>query len=226
MTTPTPLGTEYFSTYVDVELEVKPWLQMQGLRATSTERDFALQIITDAICTEVQRFTGRMIGPQTFGPADGIGKFDGSGGLFSGYIMLPRTPVIEIVSVIEYQGDTPVTLVEVDPSTGNTGGDGYQIEYRTGRLTRVLGGVWNRPFYPGSNNVWVTWVAGFNPIPPDIRWATLEWIAHVYRNTQQSVRSSSRGGGDVEESAMAGLWVGMPNRIANVLESYLRIGIR
>ena len=219
------LGTETYASFLDVEDQVKPWLQFVSGQ-TSTIRDEALNLITDAVCTEVQRYLGRPIAPTTFGPADGIGKFDGSGSLNSGYILLPRVPVISVTSVIEYQGNNPVTLVEVDPSTGNTGGDGYQLEYRTGRITRVLGGIWNRPFYPGSNNVWITWVAGYNPIPRDIIWATLEWVAHVFRNTQQNNWQDPRGTSDIEDLGTSGLWVGVPNRVTAALDSYQRIGIR
>jgi hypothetical protein len=219
----TNLGSETYSTYVDIDEDVKSWLQFNGL---STERDQALQLITDAVCTEAARYLGRPIAPTTFGPADGVGKFDGAGGLNSGYIMLPRTPVIAVESVIEYQGDNPVELFEVDTVPPPADSDGYHIEYRTGRLTRVLGRVWNRPFFPGADNVWVTWTAGYNPIPADIRWATLEWIAHVFRNTQQSARYQMSAAGDDAEMIASGLWTGVPNRITAALASYVKIGIR
>jgi hypothetical protein len=224
----TVLGSNSTTTYVDMTQEVMPWLRFNGIQASE---EFALQLIIDAVCAEATRFIGGPIASATFGPATGLGKFDGAAGLNSGYIMLPRIPVVSITSVIEYQGDNPVSLVEVDPSTGNTGGDGYQVNYRTGRLTRVLGGIWNRPFYPGSNNVWVTWQAGYNPIPADIRWATIDWIAHVYRNTQQQsglrVNAGMSPGDEYEASTVtAGLWAGIPNRIKTVLESYQQVGIR
>jgi hypothetical protein len=194
------LGTETFATYLDMTQEVMPWLRFNGIQ---TSEEFALQLIIDAVCTEVQKFIGGPVPATTFGPADGLGKFDGAAGMNSGYIMLPRRPVVEIISV---------------------------IDYRTGRLTRVLGGIWNRPFYPGSNNVWVTWQAGYNPVPADIRWATLDWVAHVYRNTQQQtglrVNAGLNPGDEYEAGTTKGLWVGVPDRVINTLETYQQVGIR
>jgi hypothetical protein len=215
-------GTHGYATYLDVEEQVKPWLQWAGV---DTSHDFAMNLITDAVCTEAQRFIGGPIPATQFGPEDGLGKFDGGGGLNSGYIMLPRRPVVRVVSVVEYQGSNPVELSEIDPATG---GDGYQVNYRTARLTRVLGGIWNRPFYPGSNNVWVTWEAGFNPIPNDMIWATLDWVGHVYRNSQQAVTNRPGiGPSDEAEPATmtAPLWAGVPNRVIQVFQSYQKVGV-
>lgn len=217
----TPLGTQTYQTYLDLEEEVKPWLQKAP---TDTSGDANLQLLTDMACVQIQNYIGQPIAATRYGPDDGIGKFDGSGGLYSGYIMLPKCPVISVESVIEWQGSNPVTLEQIDPATG---GDGYQINYLTGRLTRVLGGVWNRPFIPGSNSVWVTWTAGYNPIPADIRVATLELVKHWWTNTQQQA-GGNRGGGNGEYDAMvqAGLWAGVPDRLIALLSPYVRIGIR
>lgn len=225
----TPLGTQTFATYVDLEEQVQPWLQLGGQLLTSTNKQ-ALELIVDSVCTQAQRFIGGPIAPTQYGPTTGIGTFDGSGGLQSGYIMLPRYPVVSVTKVIEWRGGTGgteelFTLQEVKP-TGTGGGTGYQCNYRTGRLTRVLGGIWNRPFYPGSNNVHVTWTAGFNPIPADIIRATLEWIAHIYYNTQQARGGDVRGDASPEPATLGGLWVGMPNRVADVLKSYVHVGVR
>lgn len=225
---PAALGTQTYQTYLDVDEQVLPWLRFGGLTVGTTDK-FTLQLMVDSVCAEAQRFIGGPIAPTQYGPGTGIGKFDGSGGLYSGYIMLPRYPVVEVIKVIEYRGSVPVTLVEVDPQSGTPQTQtGYQIDYRTGRLTRVLGRVWNRPFYPGSNNVWVTWVAGYNPIPADIVRASLEWVAHIYRNTQQarSGRVRAAAGEYDPATSTTGLWAGIPNRVRDVLKSYVHLGIR
>jgi hypothetical protein len=223
-----PLGTQTYPSYLDVTAQVKPWLQFSGITLTATA-SFVLELITDSICTQAQRFIGGPIAPTTYGPATGIGKFDGSGGLNSGYIMLPKYPVVQVTELVEYRGGAGVVLTEVTPTSTPTG-TGYQLNYRTGRLTRVLGGMWNRPFYPGSNNVWVTWTAGYNPIPQDIVRASLEWVAHIYRNTQQVTANSPRGVGPTAEyeaaTMNAGLWAGIPNRVTDVLKTYVHLGIR
>ena len=225
----TPLGTQTYQSYLDVQEQVKPWLQFSGISLSSTT-DFILQLIVDSVCTQAQRFIGGPIASTQYGPGTGIGKFDGSGGLYSGYIVLPRRPIVKVTSVVEYQGDRPVQLYEVDPQAWTPPTQtGYQVDYRDGTITRVLGRVWNRPFYPGSNNVWVTWYAGYNPIPADIIRASLEWCAHIYRNTEQVVGNNLRGvgpGDEYEPATLAGLWAGIPDRVADVLESYVQPGIR
>lgn len=228
MSTPT-LGTQTYQTYIDVQEQLKPWMQFSGITLSKTA-DMILQLIADSVCTQAQRYIGGPIAPTPYGPGTGIGKFDGSGGLYSGYIVLPRRPIVKITRVVEYQGSVPVTLVEVDPQTGTPATQtGYQIDYRDGTLTRVLGRVWNRPFYPGSNNVWVWWTAGYNPVPADIIRATLEWAAHIYRNTQEVVGGGPKAvvaADEYEPATMAGLWAGIPDRVADVLESYVQPGIR
>jgi hypothetical protein len=212
------------------DIQVKPWLRFLKI---DTSFDEILTIITAGCCTEVQRFIGAPIAPMVYGPDDGLGKFDGAASMNSGYIMLPRTPVLEVVSVIEYQGNNPVQLTEiVNPGQANVPNnpypaDGYQVSYRTGRLTRVLGGIWNRPFYPGSNNIWVTWVAGYNPIPADILMCTLNWIGHIFKNgfEASAARPPAPGEEFGAESASRGLWLGIPNDVKAVLQTYLAPGV-
>jgi len=226
----TALGTETWPVWLDRDNQVKPVMQWQGI---DTSHDEVLELIIAGVCTRAAKLRGGPIGETEFGPADGLGKFDGSGGMNSGFIMLPRTPVIEVVEVVEYQGNAPVTLTEItNPAgTGTSGAtDGYQVNYRTGRLTRVMGGIWNRPFYPGSNNVWVTWKAGYNPIPPDWIQAALEWVAFVYRNTQEVV-TSNRGVSlgseyDASDSGSDIFYRGVPNRITSVFSTNSKVGIR
>ena len=236
--TGTPIGaSQTYPTYLDVDEQVVPWLQFQGLTLT-TQTKAVLQLITDSVCTQAQRFIGGPIGPTQYSPTTGIGMFDGSAGLLSGYIMLPRYPVVTITKLVEYRGGTGVELYEVKPTgtgtptttrEGTQPGTGFQCNYRTGRLTRVLGGIWNRPWYPGSNNIWVTWTAGYNPIPSDIVRASLEWVAHIYRNTQQARSNGGvrgNGAGQYEPADLPGLWAGMPNRVADTLKTYVHVGVK
>jgi len=230
MTLSAGVGTERYTTFLDVENQVKPWLRFLKV---DTSYDEVLTIITEGVCTAAQRFLGTPIAPMLYGPDDGLGKFDGGAGLYSGYIMLPRTPVLQVISVIEYQGNNPVTLTEiVNPGIPNvannpTPGDGYQVSYRTGRLTRVLGGIWNRPFFPGSNNIWVTWVAGYNPIPTDIIMSMLNWIGNIFKNgfEASAIRPPGPGEGSDPSSTTKGIWLGIPNDVKTVLQSYLAPGI-
>lgn len=230
------LGSETYPVWLDRDLMVKPWLGFPST-STDTSHDQVLDVIIAGVCTRAAKLRGGPIAPTTYGPDDGLGKFDGDGGLLSGYIVLPRTPVIEVVQVIEWTGQQAVYLPEItDPSgagagtpTDPGGSDGYQVNYRTGRLTRVLGGVWNRPFMPGSNNIWVEWVAGYNPIPADWIEAALEWVGFIYRNLQEVV-TSNRGVTPMDEyDAATGndiMYRGVPNRITGVFSENAKVGIR
>ena len=221
------LGTLNYHSYLDVDTLVKPWLRMTP---TNTSYDTVLNLIAESVCVQAQRFIGGPLAPYLFTPDDGIGKFDGAASLNSGYIVLPYVPVIQIVSVTEYQGDSPVTLYEVDPGgvVGAQGNyDGYQINYKTGLITRVLGGVWNRPFFPGSNNVHISWIAGYNPIPADIIRVSLQWVAHIFRNEyQQSVAQSPTPIQEYEPSESGSdAFSGMPYAVRSVLQSYMDPGV-
>ena len=225
------LGSEVYPAWLDVDLMVKPWMQWSSL--TDSSHDEVLNIIVNGVCARAAKLRGGPIAPTTYSWEDGLGKFDGSGGLNSGYIMLPRTPVIQVEQVIEYQGNVPVVLDEIVDPAGlqeNVGvTDGYQVNYRTGRLTRVLGGIWNRPFYPGSNNVWVTWQAGYNPIPPDWIQAGIEWVSFVYRNLQETVTAgrSVTAGSEYDPGDETDIFYrGVPNRITSVFSTNARVGIR
>ena len=89
-----PQGEKY-ANFLDLDTMVKPWLH---ILISDPSQDFILSTITRAISTRMQQFIGSPIAPQIYGPDDGHGKFDGGGGLFSSYIMLPKTPILKVIS--------------------------------------------------------------------------------------------------------------------------------
>ena len=219
--------TDKYSNFLDLETMVKPWLFIDP---DDTSMDFVLATITNGISVRMQSFIGSPIAPKVYGPDDGIGKFDGGNGLYASYIMLPKTPVLKVIDVTEYWNQTPMTLVEISEPGGSGSPpvtDGYQVNYRTGRLTRILGGIWPRPWMPGSQNVWVTWLAGYNPIPGDIMEVALDWVKESFVKGFQSNVSrgpqipGSSGGGSPEEAA----YKGMPYYVEGVLQTYLQPSI-
>ncbi len=219
MSTNTNAQSQTPATYMDLASEVKPWLQVP---ATSTARDANLTLITEMACSWVANYVGRAIGATTFDR-----RFDGWASWQGAYIMLPYYPVLEVVSVTEYWGIAgPHVLSESTPTVQI---DGWQCAYNTGRLNRVFPGNVQKPWFPGSRNVEVVWTAGYNPIPADIKVATLELIAHWYRNTQQM---GARPGNNIIVAAefepaeqAGGLWQGVPYRITALLSPYLSIGM-
>ncbi len=204
--------------YLSVLDDVKPWLQLD---VNDTSRDDQLQLITSMACDWVQSYLGRPVAPTTFDR-----RFDGWSGWQGAYIELPYYPVLEIVSVTEWWGVSgPHQLTEQTPDHQV---DGYQVEWHTGRLIRVFPGLVQKPWFPGTRNVEVQWVAGYNPVPSKIRVATLELVAHWVRNTQQNLamRSPAMTVQDEYDPAVtAGVFAGVPYRILDLLEPMTQVGL-
>jgi hypothetical protein len=178
----------------------------------------------DMACTWTQSYLSRPIAPTTF-----FRRFSGWSNFTGAYITLPYYPVLEMVSVVEYWGlNGPQVLQIQTPENQAPGPQVYQVDWLQGYLIRTFSGLIQRPWFPGSNNIEVTWVAGYDPIPPDIKIATLELIAYWWRSTQQASRSravgaaGSAGFGSDEHNP---LWPGIPNRVTTLLETYLQFGV-
>jgi hypothetical protein len=207
-----------WQNYVDLNADVKPWLQF---KRNDTTHDTVLQLLTDAICQFAQKKLGQPIAPTTF-----YRRFNGWANWNGAYIMLPYFPVLEIVQVAEYWGVAgPHVLYESTPTDQV---DGFQCDYQTGMLTRVFPGNVQKPWFPGSMNIEVRWTAGYNPIPADLKVATLEDIKEWWINTQQ--QSANRIGGataanEFDSEEEGGTWMGMPSRVAAIIETYMQVGI-
>lgn len=116
-------------------------------------------------------------------------------------------------------------LQEQTPSNqGGPGSQMFQVDRPHGVLIRSFQGLIQRPFFPGLRNVEVTWTAGYNPLPPDIKFATLEMIKYWWANTQQASRNIRLPEG-YDEPAGHDLWPAVPNRITALLEPYVQIGM-
>jgi len=205
--------------YVDLQADVKPWLQFP---AGENDYDVQLQLLTDAVCQFAQQKLGQPIAPTPF-----YRRFNGWANWNGAYIMLPYYPVVEIEQVSEYWGVAgPHVLYESTPTDQV---DGFQCDYETGMLTRVFPGNVQKPWFPGSMNIEVQWTAGRNPVPAALVVATLEDIKEWWINTQQQSAdtlggtSSSSEYDDAAESK--GTWAGIPPRVAAILETYMQVGI-
>ena len=153
-------------------------------------------------------------------------RFNGYTGWNGAYIELPYYPILEITSVTEYWGVSgPHVLVEQTP-TSQSSQDSFQCDYLHGILIRTFPGLVQRPWFPGSRNIEVTWTAGYNPIPADIRLASLEYIKFWWVNTQQ--QSGNRPGnlaGEYDASGPPGLYGGVPHILEDVFDSYIQVGM-
>jgi hypothetical protein len=199
-----------WTTYLDLE-ETKSWLQFPD--DASNAQDANLQRIIDMACEWVQNEINRPVAPTRF-----TERHDGWSGE---YIMLHQCPVVEFVSCTEWQSSGgPITLGE---STPENPVEGIQIDYLTGRVMRSFAGYsWPRPFFPGSRNIEITYLAGYNPVPPVLWMATAELVAHWWRNTQQASRQVLRVTDYDPTGTQDSLWAGVPYRIQGLVAPYRR----
>jgi hypothetical protein len=208
------LSTEY-GNFVDLT-ETKTFLQ---LPASDTSRDGLLQDLIDGVSDWVQREVGRPLAQSRF-----TFKFDGSTGWRGSYIMLPYSPVLEIVSVSEYWGMSGAHVLTEQTPTHQV--DGWQCEYRTGRLTRVFQGLIPKPWFPGSGSILVTWDAGYEPVPAAARLACKEAIKWYWDNTQEHSRNTRQQGDDWSKPDASQFWGSvLPAMMKPLLDQFGQVGI-
>jgi hypothetical protein len=218
-------ATPQFSTYLDLNLDGKQYLQYP---AQKTDQDAVLQLLLDTACTWVSEYLGRPIGPTKFQR-----RFDGWTSWQGSYILLPHYPVLEIVEIIEWWGTSgPHVLLEQTPAAqwgpgvkAGTQSWTYQLEPLSGKVIRTFPGLIQRPFFPGSRNIEIEWVAGYSPIPSTVKFATLELFAHLYRNTQEDPRMAAQVQPYGKDSDNNALWPAIPNRVVAMLEPYMQQGM-
>ena len=214
---PNPVGTYFGASYLDPP-EVWEYLQFSGAPAGIEEN--MLQRYINSACAFAQGAEGanRPIAPTEF-----TERHDGWSGE---YIMLHNCPFLQLVACTEWQSSGgPISLLESTPANPI---EGIQIDYATGRIMRTFAGYsWPRPFFPGSRNIEVTYVAGFNPVPPDIWEATVELVGYRWRNTQQASRTAApQPAGSFSETADSQPYApGCPPEIQAVFQSLRRVTI-
>jgi hypothetical protein len=203
-----PVTTAFGGCYLDFA-EVWPWLGMDnapvGIAATRLQR------LIDSACAVAQRGANRPFCPTRFQE-----RHDGWSGE---YIQLRYSPFLQLVSCTEWQSSGgPITLTESTPANPV---EGLQIDYATSRIMRVFAGYsWPRPFFPGSRNIEVIYVAGFNPVPPDVWDATIDLVAYKWRSSQESPHWFQPPADEYGGQQTNPLFPGVPNRCAEVFEAY------
>lgn len=220
MATPTNEVTPQWQNYVDLNSDVKPYLQ---IGSGANPADAQLQAVTDLACTHIQNYLGRPVAATTF-----FRRFSGYSGFSGSMILLPYAPVIGSPTVVEYWGTSGAhTLVEQTPAAqGGTGQEMFTLDPLRGILVRSFTGLIARPFFPGLRNVEVTWVAGYEPVPADLRYATLRLIKHVWNADQQASRTFPLpAGAREEETPVTGWFGGLPPDVERYLSQYAQVGI-
>jgi hypothetical protein len=205
-----------WSNYLDEQQDVRPYLQFGDIAEPLT--DTRLQLIVDFACTWVQNYLGGPVAPITVAR-----RFNGWSGFNGAILPLPYYPILKVKKVVEWWGVSgPHELLEQTPAE-QIGAEAFQVDNTRGYLIRTFVGLVQRPWFPGSKNIEIEWEAGYNPVLPDIKIATLELIAHWWRNTQQASRSGPAGEYDPEVAT--GMWAGVPHRVTSLLAPYARLGI-
>lgn len=214
--------TPQWQNYVDLTNDVKPFLQFP---VGSNPADAQLQMFIDMACTWVQTYLGRPVAPTTI-----FRRFSGWSGLNGAFITLPYYPVLQIVSLVEWWGlNGEHSLVYQTPANqGGPGQEMYQVDWINGILVRTYQGLIQRPFFPGTGNVECEWMAGYNPVPADLKFATLKLIKHAWNCEQQASRPAAGPvpvGSVGEHLPSAGIFAGLPPEIEHYLSPYVQQGI-
>jgi hypothetical protein len=104
---------------------------------------------------------------------------------YGGAVVLPHTPVVQIGQVRSLNDDgTPGAAIT-----------GWVFDGKQGLNVRGLGEVWvNGPAYRYEyRNVHVTWTAGYDPIPEDVRWTVAAMVKRAAEAGPSGVTSEQIG---------------------------------
>ncbi len=140
------------------------------------------------------------------------------------FIMLRNIPVLSVTTVVESFGSNwSKTLTQQNPDSGSGSAYDYSIDLVSGKLIRRAVGV-AVPFVWGTQNIHVTYVAGFATAPADI----VEAISLLVQHKMQSIRGgmpdalSQRTDVEGYNPAYGYSW---PHRVQEIADSYYVPGI-
>lgn len=180
--------------------DVKAHLNLED-NANDTElRDFI-----EAATPVVEKIAGPVI-EQTV-----VETFDGG----NMQLDLSYVPLVSVTSVVETVAGvntalTPVTMGE------STTPNGYTLDAEGGRIIRRSGSE-AISFPYGVGNIAVTYIAGRNPIPKNIRLATLMLIQHWWQQSQMN-RNGGRPSFGGDDALNMGAGYAIPNRVRELLQ--------
>lgn len=206
-----------WQNYIDLDTDVAPYLQIPtGDTNTNWE---LLSLVTDYVCQQSQQMLGKPIAPTQF-----FGRFDGWSGWNGAYIMLPWYPILSVIEVKEWWGTSgPNILQEQTPENQVWG---FNLDARTGMLTRVFPGLVQMPWFPSSRGIEVTWVAGYNPVPAMFKIPALEVIREWWESTQQIMSGANpRPMNDSMLTAATDTYPGLPQRVQAMFYANQQVGI-
>jgi hypothetical protein len=209
--------TPRWSTFVDVDQDVKPWLQFDSVTESSEEQK--LKMVTDSVCWDFQDYLGRPLGPAIF--ARRFSVWSGN------TLMLPYYPIVgSPIRVAEFWGVNGEHLLEEQTPEHQGSNEMYTVDPQRGYIVRSFQGLIPRPYFPGLRNIEVVWTAGYDPLPPPIRDAALKQIAHEWRKEQQASRSEApRPAGGDQGDFDGGLLPDLLPEVKRKLGPFVQVGI-
>lgn len=130
-------------------------------------------------------------------------------------VMLDQSPIISVVSVVEYWGRLAHSLT-LQPPGSTVDNFGFSVDLaNAGMLVRRSSAGTEISFL--GTPVVVTYVAGYSVVPADVRLAVLEDIRGLYQQTQQGGRPSLTGGGGPAGDAWSSGPTHLFPRLAHIL---------
>lgn len=214
MTTYTYDSPPVWPTFLDVDEDVKPWLQESNIPVPGEETK--LKTVTDSVCWWLQDYLGRPLGPTLF--AKRFSVWSGN------TLMLPYYPVLKVERVAEFWGVSGEHVLEEQTPAHQGSNEMFTVDPLRGYIVRSFQGLVPRPYFPGLRNIEVVWTAGYDPLPAPIRDAALKQVAHEWRKEQQASRSAPQLAGE-HETIEPGLLPGMLPEVKARLAAYSQVGI-
>jgi hypothetical protein len=210
--------TPAWSSYIDLNNDLKPYLQIP---AGTTSYDSTLQLLIDSECQWVQNYLGRPVAPTQF-----YRKFTNTGSNYT--VELPYCPVLSIDAIVETWGlnGQHALTYQTPENQGGAGDQMYTMNWLEGQIIRTYQGLIARPFFVGTRNLEVTWTAGYNPLPADIKRATMLLVKERWNQEQQASRGPKpASSGMPMYEPQDGYMMSVQAEVKRYLEPFSQIGI-
>lgn len=183
-----------------------------NFRAGYVTDDVELQGFIDAATPIVEDIAGVIL-PRTITAE----TYDGGGPV----IALRSVPVLSVTSVVEYLGTSAYTLTSQPQGAASPNNYGYElVDPLRGILGRrgIAGDL--TPFLGGQRGVVVSYVAGYQTVPANVRLGALRLVQHLWQNSQNGMGGTGglppfNPGMEMPSTMVAGYAV--PNDVVQIL---------
>lgn len=197
----TGTNAQAWSVSFDVRAAVVPIIPLDEAKAfltiSTTTSDDLLANFIDAVGAAVESYTGQTFRRQTFTE---VYNADGD------CIPLRHFPVISVTSMTVWGATVPSS--------------GYILQPEQGLVYRSYGSAYlPGPYFPGVQQVTVTYVAGFTNIPDDVVHASKVLLKHLWETQRGSQGLLQRSTGQ-DEYGYRAMGYTFPMRVLELLDAY------